>query len=160
MHISSHAGGQLDFGPTCIGLWSHIDKMEILDLQGNFEAGRPFLLWNSLHDVLCPLGLKSLCLQRAACQIGIDAGHGFELRQVDLAGQLFQRMRPLQAVHDRSRHNHFSFFRTGGDGGFSKARPGRLDKPSLRHAALVSHGLYLPFCIGGVRFPSKEKKSP
>ena len=115
----------MDFGPTCIGLWSHIDKMEILDLQGNFEAGRPFLLWNSLHDVLCPLGLKSLCLQRAQRQIGIDAGYGVVLGQVDLAGQLFQEMRPFQAVYDRSRHNHFSFFRTGSDGGFLKDRPGR-----------------------------------
>jgi len=29
--------------------------------------------------------------------------------------------------------------RTGGDGGFMKGRPGRLDEPDLSHAALMLH---------------------
>ncbi len=61
-------------------------------------------------------------------------------------------------------HNHFSFFcvaphRTGSDGGFLKARPGRLDEADLQHAAMMLRCLTLPFRIRGVRVPSPEKKS-
>jgi hypothetical protein len=35
---------------------------------------------------------QSLGFERAARQIGIDAGHGIKLGEVNLAGQLFQEM--------------------------------------------------------------------
>jgi hypothetical protein len=40
--------------------------------------------------------------------------------------------------------------RTGGDGGFLKDRPGRLDKPDLLHAALQVNDVQPPFSIGAV----------
>lgn len=54
------------------------------------------------HDVLGLLSLTFLCLQRALRQVGTDAVHRIILGKVDVIGQLFKKMRPLQAVHDRT----------------------------------------------------------
>ena len=45
--------------------------------------------------------LQSRGRERAARQVGIDAGHCIILGQMDFAGQLLQKMRPFQTVHDR-----------------------------------------------------------
>jgi hypothetical protein len=37
-------------------------------------------------------------VERAARQTGIDTGHVIILAQADLAGQLFEEMRPFQAI--------------------------------------------------------------